>query len=481
MLLRRVAFFLCVAMNTIFHSVEAQDHPYVHPNERIVMDSAAAKQKESPKSLQEFFRQGNFFGHARWYSMLTNNSEGYSDYFANAVGVGIGYETGNYRNFQLGISGYAIYDVISSDLTQVDQLSNQPNRYEVGLFDVMNPGNHDDLDRLEDLYLKYSLSTHGFLVKVGKQHIRTPFINPQDGRMRPTLIQGVLMEKSLGEHGKLQLGAIDRISPRSTVRWFSVGNSIGIYGVGINPDGSKSQYSGNLPHSSVVYAGYHLSWNGEEVQFWTQSVYGMFQTYLFQWDRKIGEAINPWIFGVQAIHQHALGNGGNSDPQKTYFPSDNRSFVFGFRFGKQLNQQQRIALNATRITGHGRYLMPREWGRDPFYTFMPRERNEGYGDVWAANLLFTHGFKNMPLKLDVGLGRYKLPHLQDVALNKYGFPAYYQANADVRYAMKGFFSGLELQFLLVVKRAIENVGYLPKYEINKVNLEHFNLILNYHF
>jgi hypothetical protein len=27
--------------------------------------------------------------------------------------------------------------------------------------------------------------------------------------------------------------------------------------------------------------------------------------------------------------------------------------------------------------------MPREWGRDPFYTFMPRERNEGYGDVNA--------------------------------------------------------------------------------------------------
>jgi hypothetical protein len=26
--------------------------------------------------------------------------------------------------------------------------------------------------------------------------------------------------------------------------------------------------------------------------------------------------------------------------------------------------------------------MPREWGRDPFY-FMPRERNEGYGDVNA--------------------------------------------------------------------------------------------------
>ncbi len=413
--------------------------------------------------------------------MFTDNAANYTDYYANAWGMGIGYETGLYRNFQMGISGYTIYNMHSSDLTQIDPLSNQPNRYEIGLFDVVNSSNTSNLVRLEDLFLKYSLPPKGLMVKAGNQHIRTPFINPQDGRMRPTLVQGVLMEKQWGKRGKFLSGAIRGISPRSTVRWFSVGNSIGIYGVGINPDGSKSQYSGNLPHSSVVYAGYQWKLKQEEIQFWSQSVYRMFQTYLFQWDRKIGKAINPWIFGVQAIHQHALGNGGNLDPQKAYFPSDNRSYVFGMRLGKQLNQQERITLNATRITSHGRYLMPREWGRDPFYTFMPRERNEGYGDVWAINLLFTQGFKEIPLKLDVGLGSYKLPNIQDVALNKYGFPAYFQGNLDARYSMDGFLTGLELQFLVVLKRAMENVGYLPKYEINKVNLAHFNLILNYHF
>ncbi len=479
MSVRRFIFLFCSFLNLLFPSVDAQDHPYIHPNERIFMDSAT--QKESPKSLQEFLRKGIFFGHARWYSMFTDNAANYTDYYANAWGMGIGYETGLYRNFQMGISGYTIYNMHSSDLTQIDPLSNQPNRYEIGLFDVVNSSNTSNLVRLEDLFLKYSLPPKGLMVKAGNQHIRTPFINPQDGRMRPTLVQGVLMEKQWGKRGKFLAGAIRGISPRSTVRWFSVGNSIGIYGVGINPDGSKSQYSGNLPHSSVVYAGYQWKLKQEEIQFWSQSVYRMFQTYLFQWDRKIGKAINPWIFGVQAIHQHALGHGGNLDPQKAYFPSDNRSYVFGMRLGKQLNQQERITLNATRITSHGRYLMPREWGRDPFYTFMPRERNEGYGDVWAINLLFTQGFKEIPLKLDVGLGSYKLPNIQDVAFNKYGFPAYFQGNLDARYSMDGFLTGLELQFLVVLKRAMENVGYLPKYEINKVNLAHFNLILNYHF
>jgi hypothetical protein len=195
----------------------------------------------------------------------------------------------------------------------------------------------------------------------------------------------------------------------------------------------------------------------------------------------MGNKDRAWIYGIQGIHQHSLGNGGNIDINKAYFQPNNSSFVFGVRLGKQLSEKQKITLNGTRITSHGRYLMPREWGRDPFYTFMPRERNEGYGDVWAMNALYSYGFTEMPLKIDVGIGRYKLPNIYNFELNKYGFPAYYQANLDVRYSMEDFFKGLEIQFLIVLKQAIEQQGYLPKFEINKVNLTHYNLILNYHF
>jgi hypothetical protein len=34
------------------------------------------------------------------------------------------------------------------------------------------------------------------------------------------------------------------------------------------------------------------------------------------------------------------------------------------------NKEVEITLN-NRITAKGRYLMPREWGRDPFYTLCP--------------------------------------------------------------------------------------------------------------
>jgi len=101
----RIGLLVIIPFIFSHNNLLGQDHPYVHPNERMSLDSNSTSAKVKPKSLQDFLRSGNFFGHARWYSMITNNSSNYSDYFANAIGVGIGYETGIYRNFQLGISG----------------------------------------------------------------------------------------------------------------------------------------------------------------------------------------------------------------------------------------------------------------------------------------------------------------------------------------------------------------------------------------
>ena len=66
------------------------------------------------------------------------------------------------------------------------------NRYEIGLFDIEDPSNKKDIDRLEELYLKYNFKNA--TITVGKQLINTPFINLQDGRMRPTVVEGVWTE-----------------------------------------------------------------------------------------------------------------------------------------------------------------------------------------------------------------------------------------------------------------------------------------------
>ena len=50
----------------------------------------------------------------------------------------------------------------------------------------------------------------------------------------------------------------------------------------------------------------------------------------------------------------------------------------------------------------------------------------------------------------------------------------------IEYSFKGFLKELDIQGLYVFKNALSKDQFLPKYEINKVNLNHYNLILNYH-
>ncbi len=469
--MRRIIWMLFALL---LQELSAQDRPYLHHNERVKLDSQS-------KTLQNFLRKGSFFGHSRFYSMYTDNADGLTDYYAHAVGVGIGYETGTWKNITLGISGYAIYNLQSSDFSKLDSASNQPNRYELGLFDVTNPSNHHDLDRLEDLYIKYS--NHQLELKFGKQHIRSPFINPQDGRMRPTLIQGLLADYRPSKKITLHFGYITLVSPRSTIAWSDVGNSIGIYGQGVNPNGSKSNYAGNLPQSEILFlGGEYTFWKTNKLQLWNQLVSHIFNTTFLQYEGALAiNQRNQLIYGFQYIRQSSVDHGGNIDPNKTYMQKNSGSEVYGLRLGMNHENQWKFTLNYTRITEKGRYLMPREWGRDPFFTFMPRERNEGYGDVNAFTAVLSKNLGLEGLRTDLSYGHFYLPEISNTTLNKYGFPSYQQLNVDLRYSFQNFFKGFDLQLLYVWKQALNNINYLPKFEINKVNLNHYNLILNYHF
>jgi hypothetical protein len=146
-----------------------------------------------------------------------------------------------------------------------------------------------------------------------------------------------------------------------------------------------------------------------------------------------------------------------------------------------MDKKNQLSLNYTRITKEGRYLMPREWGRDPFFTFMPRERNEGMGDVHAIVAKYT---RKIPLKRSQAtfmLGHMKLPDIRDYNLNKYGFPSYVQANIDLRHQFSGTLTGLELQLMYVHKWGIANDYANPRFQFNKIDMSNINFVVNFHF
>lgn len=426
------------------------------------------------------FKKGSIHGHARYFFMATDNAPGLTDYYANAAGGGIKYETAKYKGFQFGVSGFFVFNIGSSNLALIDENSRQPNRYEVGLFDISDPANKYDIDRLEEFYIKYSYrNSH---IVFGKQLINTPFINLQDGRMRPTEVGGLWAEYNELKNLKIEGGYLYEISPRSTVKWYDVAQSIGVFQAGVNPDGSKSGYAGNLQSGGIGILGIDYVYaNRLKLKVHNLYVDNIMNTALLQAEYRVPIASNTNIStAVQYIRQDAVNDGGNPDISKAYFTPGATSHSFGARLLLEKKDWQ-LSFNYNRITADARYLMPREWGRDPFFTFLPRERNEGFGDVHAYMAKALYKIRNTGLRTQLAAGYYYLPDVTNYRLNKYGMPSYYQINAELKYAFKGLLAGWETQLLYLYKVNASNEQLKDKYIINKVDMGLWNLVVNFHF
>ncbi len=429
-------------------------------------------------SVRDAFVKGRFQGSFRSFFMLTDNASGLTDYHAWAAGGGLRFSTASFKDFQFGLGGVFHFNLCSSDLSAKDPATGASNRYEIGLFDVENPKNRHDLDRLEELWLRYRWKSSR--ITFGKQILNTPFINGQDGRMRPTAEAGIWLESRLTNNFSLEGGWLWKISPRSTVRWYGIGKSIGLYPMGLNPDGTASGYAEQLSSNGIGLLGItgKLGSNAR-VQVWDQYVDNIFNTVFIQADYnqplKKGHQL---LLGIQATHQNVLADGGNSDVSKSYFPKNGRSNVFSAQAGWQRGPWQAIGAY-TWITSDGRFLSPREWGREPFYTFMARERVEGSGDMQAFNGRVNWVNRHKTLRLGLSYGHFYLPDVRQTDLNKYAFPAFRQLNFDTRYAFGGFLQGLRAQFLLVYKGRIGATYGKDKLVINRVDMLQYNLIFNY--
>jgi hypothetical protein len=430
-------------------------------------------------SLISAFKRAQVHGHFRNFAAFTNNASPFLDFYANAVGGKIEIRTSPFKNFQLGVSGSFVFNVISSELSKPDKTTKQLSRYELSLFDVDDVSNKNNINRLDELYLKYNVGLSN--ITVGKQNINTPFINSQDSRMLATEVQGIWAELNGVKNVKINAGFFNGLSPRSTTRWYSISRSIGVYPSGVNTQGQKAQYAGNLQSAGIALAG--ISYNPNQaikLQVWDQYVENIFNTALVQLDYvHLGDPRLKIFSAVQVIKQTALKDGGNEDAAKTYFDKGSKSLSFGARIGIR-NTRFASTINYNRITKDGRFQMPREWGIEPLFTQLPRERNEGLGDVHAVVAKGSYNFLSNRLITTLGLGHYILPDANNYALNKYGMPSYHQEYADVRYKPQGMLKGLDLQLLYVYKGS-KGAALNKSIIINKVYMSSFCLILNYWF
>lgn len=446
---------------------------------RAIINHACVQNDSLCNVLHQY---GTFEGHMRNFFMATVNNNGFPDYYALATGGGLGYYSPIIKNFQVGLSGFIIYNLSSSHLSPAPPFTN---RYEIGLFDVTNPDNHEDLDRLEDLYLRYYISEKNkSYFQVGKFHLKTPLINLQDGRMRPNLQEGLWFEWNEWRRIYLKGGLLWNTSPRGTIRWYNMGNSIGVYPNGRAVNGQRADYAGYVPTRKVwiTQIGFKPI-TALTTELWNYHAEKLFNVALIKTEFKKKKDHHTWFGGIQYLWQRSVFN-DTLALEKQYITRNEQSHSLSARIGKTFNRTgNEWQLNYTRITAHGRFLFPREWGIESFYTFLPRERTEGMGNVHALMLQNTCPIgKAHHLSVNTAAGAYLLPAVSEARLNKYALPSYYQLSFRLRYTFSGFLHGLQADVLYLYKgNLVTELEKSPAYFHNKVNMHHFSLMLDYYF
>lgn len=421
-------------------------------------------------------KKGNLSGQWRTYYMMTANKGDLKDFNALATGGKLKYQYDILDNLELGAALYNTTNLGLQNLTVPDNTTGRISRYEEGLFDRLNLSN-DAVFLLGELYVKYKLNRQSFTL--GRMKINTPLINPEDGRMIPTLVQGFWYNYKSSK-STFQFGILNEIAPRSTGEFYGIGESIGTYPVGRNKGGNASQYSDNSESDYILMfnADFEIAKN-LKLNVWNQYVDNIFNSIYIKPSLKISESLQ--IEG-EWLHQNKIGDGGNSLDSLRYF-NQNTADVLGLKIAYK-KKGELVSLAYNRILPQGQFLSPREWGREDLFSFQKRERSEGSADNHALVLNYKNEFEILKEDLNLtsilSIGKHWKPAVTSAVLNKYAMPDYTHINLDIFFYIKKL-KHFKPELLLTSKIGNGDIPDNPNFYFNKVDMFHVDVILNYNF
>jgi hypothetical protein len=421
--------------------------------------------------------KGTLSGQWRTYYMGTVNKDDLKDYNALATGGKLKYQYKLLKNLQLGAAIYNSTNLGLQDLTVPDAATEKLSRYEEGLFDRQNLSN-DAIFLLGELYLDYKLKKHQFTL--GRMKINTPLINPEDGRMIPTLVQGLWYKhKTLKQH-TFQFGVLNQIAPRSTGEFYEIGESVGTYPVGRNKYGQAAKYFGKTTSDFIVLLNTDIKLTSDfQVGIWNYYTDNISNSLYMKPELKLNTFLS--IAG-EWLHQNKAGYGGNEMDSLRYF-NQNTSDVLGLKLEYE-KSNSKASLSYNRVLPNGQFISPREWGREDLFSFQKRERSEGTGDshavVFNYSTFLTLIRKQAEVKTILSVGKHWKPEVTDAVLNKYAMPDYTHINLDLFFNFKNL-KNLKPELLLTSKLAQGDFPDNPNFYYNKTDMLHLSLILNYNF
>ncbi|MBK6263550.1 OprD family outer membrane porin [Marivirga sp. S37H4] len=413
-------------------------------------------------SFKEWFQKGHTSGIIRANMMHTLRPKAETYNGALALGGRLYYHTSYWKGLKLGVGGLFTYNVASTNLASNNYMFAP--KWERQLFDLQDPVNKHDLDRLEELFVKYRHKDS--YIKLGKMLVETPFVNPQDSRMKPSAFQGLWIDWNEGHRLELNGGIFNKVSPRSTTEWIGISESIGLY---------ERYQKGDT--SSPIHENINLWILGAHYKINSNMNYHNWQYYISQFSyvnfNQLEWRKSPIQIGIQYVFQKGL------DKRQLFskMPAKQNTSIMSGQV-KWIAPKWQISYNITQGLSDTPFIFSKEWGNDPFYTYISRHRIEGLNGVNSHSIkLNLQPFNNWK---DFNLGVYGIRTAYeevDVLLNNSTDSYLNQLSLDMQAHFSKHWENLSFRFLntiLIAKGKVIN-------PFLKEEIFHSQLIVNYNF
>ena len=425
---------------------------------------------------QEPDAKGSFSGQWRTYYQSTFNQSRLKDFLALATGGKVHYQYWFHPKVKVGALLYVSANLGLQDPSAKDEITGKGSRYEKALFNLQNTQDRF-LMLLGEGYVQYHSKKHQ--ATLGRMLVSTPFLNPQDGRMIPTLSQGVWYRYNPSALWGMQLGMINALAPRGTAEFYRIGESVGKHSLGRDADGFTSRYARHTQSGFIAAANLEIQPSDRvKVELWNYYADNLFYTLYLKPTFTLGD--NRTEIALEWLHQDRVGDGGNRVDSLRYF-ADAHSNVVGMQFSVK-SPDNRVGVGLDYVLPGGRFLFPREWGRESLFVVQKRERSEGTANNLGLLLTYERLFhwKKHQLQTITTLGHQWRPSVYRPADNKYGVPDYSHLNLDFFYQSSPT-AQLKPELLITYKLGRGEGLDDPAIVINKVNLLHISMVVNYDF
>ena len=435
----------------------------------LLVFNIVSAQNNEPLRL---FKNDSITGHVRNYFMHTDNHN-LTNYYANATGTGLDYAISPVKNFHIGIGGIYTLKTFSSDLEKIDPYANKTAKWEYELFDLNHRDEYDKLYRLEKLYLKYQYKNS--YVAVGRIPLEYhPLINKSDGRMMGFAFQGLTTHIATDSTLQVTATVINGVSPRGMTEWFSIDEAIGLLNNGYQPNSEKAEYKNHTQDNYIAYAQINKKLGDLTLKLEDTHIDKLINTL---WAEALYKKKN-FHAGLQYSLQFADNAQNNINYQNRYIQPYENGQVISTSLGCKFFGIE-TGLAYTHAFRSGRYLFPKELGRDNFYTSISRSRLDGLGNADIMNISLKYNLKEIPLLLAVDATSLFGVDAENYRYNKYGIDDYTQINTRLHYSFHSTLKGLTIDLLYVWKQ--NKHIHTPTTVFNKSDYSQVNIISNYCF